>query len=107
MGVPITVMAEEKILGGTADGDGLRATIVTDLRSEMLTRKEVGGVDMLVTEQAELGSVSSTVENRNLLTAKITGNTTTTTAAIVITPRSGTGTRHYSLFEYSIIGLKL
>ena len=36
MGIPITVMAEEKILGGTADGDGLRATIVTDLRSKMI-----------------------------------------------------------------------
>ena len=32
MGIPIIVMAEEKILGGAADGDRLRATIVTDLR---------------------------------------------------------------------------
>lgn len=74
MGVPVAVVAEEEVVGGAANGDRFGATVVADLRSEMLTRKSVGGVDVLVAEQAELGRVGPAVENRNLVIAVIAGN---------------------------------
>lgn len=40
----------------------------------MLPGEEVGGVDMVVAEQAELGGVGTAVENRNLLVAEVAGN---------------------------------
>lgn len=71
MSVPITLLAENEIVGGAADGDRLGGAIVADLRAKVFTGEKVGGVNVLVAEQAELGGVSPTVQNSYLVTAEI------------------------------------
>lgn len=74
VGIPVAVLAEDEVVGGAADGDGLGGTVVADLGAEVLAGEGVGGVDVVVAEQAELGGVSSAVENGGLLIAEIAGD---------------------------------
>lgn len=71
MGVPVALLAENEIVGGAADGDGLGRAVVADLGAKVLAGEKVGGVNVLVAEQAELGGVGPTVENSNLVAAEI------------------------------------
>lgn len=53
----------------------------------MLPREQIRGVNMLVAEQTELGGISSTVKNRDLLVTEIAGDAL---------PSSGLRTDHFS-----------
>lgn len=50
VGVPIALVAENEVVGGAADGDGLGRAIITDLRAHVLPGEQVGGVHVLVAE---------------------------------------------------------
>lgn len=71
VGVPVAVLAEDKIVGGASNGDGVGAAVITDLRSDVLAAEGVGGVDMAIAEKAEPGEIGSAEEDRNLLIAEI------------------------------------
>ena len=71
VGVVVAVVAEDEVVGGAADGDGLGGAVVADLRAHVLLGEGVGGVHVLVAEQAELGRVGLAVEHRRLLAAEV------------------------------------
>lgn len=71
--VGIAVLTEDEVVGGAADGDGVGAAVIADLRADVLEGEGVGGVDVLVAKQTELGGVSSAVKNGGLLIAEIAG----------------------------------
>lgn len=74
VGIPVAILAEKEVVGSAADGDGLGGAVVADERAEVLAGEGVGGVDVMVAEQAELSRVSSAVENGNLVIAEIAGH---------------------------------
>lgn len=49
----VTGGAEEEIIGGTSDGDGVGTAIVADLRSEVFEGESVSGVNGVVAEETE------------------------------------------------------
>ena len=74
MSVHITLLARHEVISGGLNQNRFRATVIADLWLEMLPRKKIRQVNVLVTKQAELGGVSFTVENRDLLTTEIIGH---------------------------------
>lgn len=55
VGVPVAVLAEEEVVGVAAAGDGLRGAVVADLGAEVFPGEGVGGMDVVVAQQAQFG----------------------------------------------------
>lgn len=55
------VIAEEKGVVAAADGGGLGCAAVADLGAEVLLGERVGGVDVMIAQQTQLGAVGSAV----------------------------------------------
>ncbi|GKV42970.1 hypothetical protein SLEP1_g50321 [Rubroshorea leprosula] len=75
--IPITLLTQNQIIRHTPDTEPnypsrtepqpAQNAVIADLRPQVLPRKQVRGVHMLVAEQTELRQVSPTEENRNLV----------------------------------------
>jgi len=59
--VEVAGVAEEEIVGGAAEGGG-GVAVVANLEAEVLEGEGVGGVDVVVAEEAEFGGVGSAEE---------------------------------------------
>lgn len=89
--VGIAVLTEDEVVGGAENGDGVGAAVIADLRADVLEGEGVGGVDVLVAKQTELGGVSSAVKNGGLVIAEVAGNALTAS-------HSRIGTHHHIFF---------
>ena len=95
VGVPVAVVAEEEVVGGAADGDGLGAAVVADLGAEVLPREQVGRVHVLVAQQAQLRRVRPAVQHRHLVAAEIARHALVPRPSPTATPRSRA--HHFSI----------
>ena len=60
--LPVAVVAEDGGLGGAEDSGRRVGTRVAEARARVLGEKRVGGVDLAVAGEAELGGVGAAVE---------------------------------------------
>lgn len=74
VGVPVAVLAEEEVVCVAAAGDGLRGAVVADLGAEVFPGEGVGGMDVVVAQQAQFGGVGSAVEDGTVLVAVVAGH---------------------------------
>lgn len=72
MCIGIAVLAEDEVVGGAENGDGLGGAVIAYLRADVLAGEGVGGVDVLVAEQTKLGVIGLAVEDGSLFIAEIT-----------------------------------
>lgn len=67
----VAVGAEDEVIGGAEEGGGEGGAVVADLGAEVLGGEGVGGVNVVVAHQAQLGRVRSAVHYRNPVVAVI------------------------------------
>lgn len=99
MGVPVAVLAEVEFVGGAAVGGRGGAAVVADLGAEVLAGEEVGGVDVAVAEEAELGGVAPAVEDGGPVGAEVAGHD-----GPLAGRRPRTGARHFPAFPRADTG---
>lgn len=73
MGVPVAFLAKNRVIGRTVNNNGLVFAAIAELGSDMLLGQGIGRMDVVVTWQAELGGVSSAVENCIRFATVVTG----------------------------------